>query len=41
MELSSNFRLATTFSSGIIASPERAIPVDTTSLILYAKAGQN
>jgi len=41
MELSSNFRLATTFPSGTIASPERAIPVDTTSLILYAKAGQN
>jgi hypothetical protein len=41
MELSSNFRLATTFPSGTIASPERALPVETTSLILYAKAGQS
>ena len=41
MELSSNFRLATTFPSGTVASPERALPVETTSLILYAKAGQS
>jgi len=41
MELSSNFRLATTFPSGTIASPERAIPIETTSLVLYAKAGQS
>ena len=41
MELSSNFRLATTFPSGTIASPERALPVETTSLVLYAKAGQS
>jgi hypothetical protein len=41
MELSSNFRLATTFPSGTVASPERALPVETTSLVLYAKAGQS
>jgi hypothetical protein len=41
MELSSNFRLATTFPSGTIASSERAIPVEATSLVLYAKAGQS
>jgi hypothetical protein len=41
MELSSNFRLATAFPSGTIASPERAIPIETTSLVLYAKAGQS
>ena len=41
VELSSNFRLAASFPSGTIASPERAIPIETTSLILYAKAGQS
>jgi hypothetical protein len=41
MELSSDFRLATTFPSGTITSPERALPVETTSLVLYAKAGQS
>jgi hypothetical protein len=41
MELSSNFRLAASFPSGTIASPERALPVETTSLVLYAKAGQS
>jgi hypothetical protein len=41
MELSSNFRLATTFPSGTVASPERALPVETSSLVLYAKAGQS
>ena len=33
MELSSNFRLATTFPSGASASPERALPDETTSLV--------
>jgi hypothetical protein len=41
MELSSNFRLVATFPSGTIASPERALPVETTNLVLYAKAGQS
>jgi hypothetical protein len=41
VELSSNFRLAASFPSGTIASPERALPVETTSLVLYAKAGQS
>ena len=41
MEVSSNFRLAASFSSGVIASPERAIPIETDSLVLYAKAGQS
>ena len=41
MEISSDFRLATSFPSGTIASPERAIPIETDSLILYAKAGRS
>jgi len=41
MEVSSDFRLASAFSSGTIASPERAIPIETDSLVLYAKAGQS
>jgi len=41
MELSSNFRLVPLFASGTIASPTIAIPVETSELYLYAKAGQN
>jgi len=41
MEVSNNFRLASAFLSGTIASPERAIPIETDSLVLYAKAGQS
>lgn len=41
IEAPSNFRFSTVFASGTIASPERAIPIETSSLILYAKAGQS
>jgi hypothetical protein len=35
------FRIDETMPSGTIAVPERAIPVETGNLILYAKAGQS
>lgn len=41
MEMSSNFRLASVFSSGTIASPTIAMPVETNDFYLYAKTGQN
>jgi len=41
IEVSSDFRLASVFSSGTIASPKRAVSIETDSLVLYAKAGQS
>jgi hypothetical protein len=36
-----NFRFSEPMSSGVLNSPERAIPIETDSLILYIKAGQS
>lgn len=41
MELSSNFRLVPLFASGTITSPTIGVPIETSDLYLYAKAGQN
>ena len=41
MELSSNFRLVPLFASGTVASPTIGVPIETSDLYLYAKAGQN
>jgi hypothetical protein len=35
-----NLRIADATVSGVLSSPDRAIPMETDSLILYAKAGQ-
>lgn len=36
-----NLRVSEPMPSGVLNSPERAIPIETDSLILYAKAGQS
>jgi hypothetical protein len=41
MELSSNFRLVPLFVSGTVTSPTIGVPIETSDLYLYAKAGQN
>lgn len=35
-----NLRIANAMASGVLASPERAIPVESEEFILFAKAGQ-
>jgi len=36
-----NFRVSESMTLGTLSSPERAIPIETDDLILYAKAGQS
>jgi hypothetical protein len=41
IELSNNFRLVPLFVPGTIASPTIGVPIETSDLYLYAKAGQS
>lgn len=41
VEMSSNFRLAPSFSAGVVSSPSIGVLMETSEFLLYGKVGQN